>query len=324
MSNPAAANLMRAGSYTPLETIELVSRAGAKKGHTRPDKVFFSAVSGGCLSSFAAGASLIVTTAPWFQENAPGLIRMVGALIFPLGLVMIILTGAELYNGTCMYTTVAAFHKRLSVPRMLLHWFICFWGNLAGSLFVTICIIGYGGVFDDSPYRDQAIDYVTQKQITPTFLQIFLRGIGANWLVCLACYLGMQGKDLNSKIVGMWWPIFAFVVLGLDHVVANMMFVPLGLWLHVPGLTIEMYIWKGIIPAGLGNMIGGAVFCGAFYYWMLIFQAPQMAVDGIYNESQIADNIKLFGHRDSTDVEHGADMGKGLNTSRESSVMKPE
>ncbi|KAK5658916.1 hypothetical protein OQA88_1730 [Cercophora sp. LCS_1] len=90
MSNPIVVNLPIMGAYTPAETIELVSRAGAKKGHMRPDKIFLSAVSAGCLLSFSAASSLSVTTAPWFQENAPGLIRMVGALVFPIGLVMIV------------------------------------------------------------------------------------------------------------------------------------------------------------------------------------------------------------------------------------------
>ena len=74
-----------------------------------------------------------------------------------------------------------------------------------------------GGVFDGAAYKARAIEFVTSKQVKPEFHQIFLRAVGCNWLVCLACYLGMQGKDLNSKIVAMWWPIFTFVSLGLDH-----------------------------------------------------------------------------------------------------------
>jgi formate/nitrite transporter FocA (FNT family) len=106
------------------------------------------------------------------------------------------------------------------------------------------------------------IAYTTKKQITSTFHQILKRGIGCNWLVCLACFLGMQGRGIASKVVGIWWPIFAFMSLGLDHVVANMYFIPLGILEGTPGLTITLYIWKGIIPAGLGNIIGGALFCG--------------------------------------------------------------
>lgn len=65
--------------------------------------------------------------------------------------------------------------------------------------------------------------------------------------MCLACYLGLQAKDLTSKVVGMWWPIFAFVTLGLEHVVANMFFIPIGLFLGTPGLTVPLYIWKGTV-----------------------------------------------------------------------------
>lgn len=127
----------------------------------------------------------------------------------------------------------------------MLHWFICFWGNLAGALLVTLVIFGgmyylnaslpllhtkgifpVGGVFDADPYRAETIAYATKKQITPMWHQIFLRGIGCNWLVCLACFLGMQGRNLTDKIMGIWWPIFAFVGLGLDHVVANMYVAP--------------------------------------------------------------------------------------------------
>lgn len=95
-------NVINLGAYTPQETIELVSRAGVKKGNMRPDKVFMSSVSAGCLLSFAGASTLSANASPWLSENAPGLLRMIGALIFPLGLVMIVLTGADLFTGTNM------------------------------------------------------------------------------------------------------------------------------------------------------------------------------------------------------------------------------
>lgn len=164
---------------------------------------------------------------------------------------------------------VAVLHGRLSARKMLLHWFLCFFGNLAGSLFVMAIIMGCkiaplpfmlllhktddffktdGGVFDASPYREEVQHFAMKKQITPQLHQIFLRGIGCNWLVCLACFLGTQAKDLSSKIIGMWWPIFAFVTLGLDHVVANMFYMPLAIWLQTPDLSVGLYIWKGKPP----------------------------------------------------------------------------
>ncbi|KAK1757887.1 Formate/nitrite transporter-domain-containing protein [Echria macrotheca] len=318
MSNPVTINLPVMGCYTPAETVELVSRAGYKKGNMRPDKIFLSAVSGGCLLSFGAAASLSVTTAPWFQENAPGLIRLVGGIVFPVGLVMIVLTGAELFTGSNMYTAVAALHGRITVHKMLLHWLLCFLGNLAGSLFVMAIIIGYGGVFDKEPYRTQVINFVTSKQVKPVFHQIFLRAIGCNWLVCLACYLGMQAKDLSAKVVGMWWPILTFVTLGFDHVVANMFFIPLGLWLGTPGLTVELYIWKGIIPAGLGNILGGAVFCGAYYYWMFVFQQPETSIDGTYFQAELEEGrLPRTTSRNNRPMEHGFGSEESRDTSHE-------
>lgn len=102
-----------------------------------------------------------------------------------------------------------------------------------------------GGIFDSDPYREEIIAFTTKKQLVPEAHQIFLRAIGCNWLVCLSCFLGVQAKDLTSKVIGMWIPIFAFVALGFDHVVANMFFMPLGIWMGTPGLTIGLYVWKG-------------------------------------------------------------------------------
>ena len=90
---------------------------------------------------------------------------------------------------------------------------------------------------------------------------VFLRAIGCNWLVSMGCFLGIQGRDVASKMMGIWWPIFGFVSMGFDHVVANMTFIPMAIWLGAPEISVGLYIWKGIIPALIGNIVGGAVFC---------------------------------------------------------------
>lgn len=87
-------------AYSPAETAELICRAGVKKGRSRPDKVFLSGITGGCILAFGCAVSLTALTAPWYQENAPGLIKIIGALVFPLGLVTVILTGADLFTST--------------------------------------------------------------------------------------------------------------------------------------------------------------------------------------------------------------------------------
>lgn len=118
-----------------------------------------------------------------------------------------------------------------------------------------------GEVFSDDPYKSEVISYAVKKQVTPDFRMIFLRGIGCNWLVSVACFMGLQGRDVASKLMGIWWPIFGFVSLGFDHVVANMTFIPMAIWVGAPEISIGLYIWKGIIPALIGNIVGGAVFC---------------------------------------------------------------
>ena len=98
---------------------------------------------------------------------------------------------------------------------------------------------------------------------------IFLRGIGANWLVCLACFLAMMARELFSKVVAIWWPTFAFACLGFDHVVANMFFVPMSIFLGDPEISVGYYIWKSMIPALIGNIVGGGLFIGVVYWYMV-------------------------------------------------------
>ena len=86
---------------------------------------------------------------------------------------------------------------------------------------------------------------------------VFLRGIDINWLVVLACFLTMNGWKYFSKIVGIWWPTFAFVSLGLDHMVDNIFFIPVGFWQRALKIAVEIYIWKSVIPALIDNIIRG-------------------------------------------------------------------
>jgi formate/nitrite transporter FocA (FNT family) len=236
-------------AYTPKEAIEISSRTGAYKAHMRIDKTIISSFMAGCLLSFGGACYAIINTSPWLNENAPGIPRMFGALIFPFGLVVIVMTGADLCTGSFMYTTLACLHRRTSVLLMLRHWFLTFFGNLAGALFVSCVIIGYGGVFSGAAYKKELLAIATTKAVTPAWYQIFLKAIGANWLVCLACFLACCAREFFSKVCkcnrrlphflftkltfhslkgAIWWPVFAFVLLGLDHVVANMFYIPLA------------------------------------------------------------------------------------------------
>ncbi|KAK4973281.1 hypothetical protein LTR66_011202 [Elasticomyces elasticus] len=303
-------------AYTPKEAIEICSRAGAYKAHMRIDKIIVSSFMAGALLSFAGACYVMINTAPWYQENAPGLIRMFGSLVFPFGLVVIVMTGADLATGSFMYTTLSTLHRRTSPAKMLQHWFLTFFGNLAGALFVVGIIIGHGGVLSSGAYRTEALAVATAKAITPQWHQIFLRAIGANWLVCLACFLASCAREFFSKVVAIWWPVFAFVLLGLDHVIANMFYMPLAIFLGHPHLTIGYYIWKSMIPAALGNIIGGGLFVAVVYWYLyLVGDTNPVTIDG----DNFAMNVKpMAGQETGTS---SPDSGNGQYRSKKDDEM---
>ncbi|KAF7196217.1 putative formate transporter [Pseudocercospora fuligena] len=272
-------------AYTPKETVELCGRAGVSKANMRWDKIFISSVLAGMLLSFACAVLLSTNSAPWCQEYAPGLIRTIAALVFPFGLTMVIVTGTDLCTGSFMITTISVLQRRLSIWKMLLHWTITFFGNLAGSLFLVAIITGYGGVFDTEPYQAEVITFNMKKVVTPQWHMIFLRGISANWLVCMACFLAFMAREYFSKVMAIWWPTFAFVALGLDHVVANMFFVPMAIWQNDSQITVGLYIWKSMIPALIGNIIGGALFVAAAFWYLHLSSEDAVPVDGVFYAS---------------------------------------
>lgn len=148
-------------AYTPAEGLEIASRAGAYKARMRVDKIIISSFMAGALLSFAGACYTVINTSSWYTENAPGLIRMYGALIFPFGLVVIVMTGADLATGSFMYTTLSTLHRRTSPWLMLQHWALTFLGNLAGALFIVGIIIGHGGVLSGAAYKAEVITIAT-------------------------------------------------------------------------------------------------------------------------------------------------------------------
>ncbi|KAB8297636.1 hypothetical protein EYC80_001444 [Monilinia laxa] len=258
-------------AFTPAQTTELVSRIGAKKARMRIDKMFINSFMGGCLLCFGCALSLSTNAAPWFQTNAPGLIRTISAMVFPIGLIMVVLTGADLFTSYCMYSVVALLHRRCSFLDLLKTWFVSFFGNLAGALFFMAVLTGYGGTFESGAFKDEALAFAKTKAVTPQWHQIFLKGILCNWLVCMAVFLAISSREVISKIIAIWFPVMCFVGLGTDHVVANMYFIPLAIFLKAPApLSVSYYIWKSMIPSLLGNIIGGGFFCGGVYWYLFL------------------------------------------------------
>ncbi|KAF2673237.1 Formate/nitrite transporter, partial [Microthyrium microscopicum] len=256
-------------TLTPAQATELVSRIGAKKAQAKYVKVAVSSFLSGPLLGF--GCSLLVATnaSPWYIENAPGLLRTIGGLVFPVGLTMIMLTGSELFTSNVMYMTTALLHRRVSAGNLLISWVISYFGNLLGMITFVALIAGYGGVFHEPVLRKTAISLAMKKAVYPAWHQIFLKAIGANWLVCFAMFGSIMSREAISKMFILWMPVTCFAALGLDHVIANMFYIPLGIWVGAP-ISVGYYIWKSMIPALLGNIVGGGLFVGTAYWYLYI------------------------------------------------------
>ena len=245
----------------------------------RLDKLFFNSFMAGPLLGFGCAVALSTEAAPWYQDNAPGLIRTVGATYFPIGLVMIVLSGADLFTSNIMFMICASLHRRVTIIDLLKNWVVSFFGNLAGMLFFVAIICGYGGVFQINGYKTETINFATLKIIDPHWYQIFLRAIGANWLVCFAVFISISSREIVSKILAIWFPTATFVALGLDHVIANMFFIPIAIWNGAPGISVSYYIWKSMLPSVLGNIIGGGVFVGGMYWYLYLTGEDDVEVD---------------------------------------------
>jgi len=258
------------GTHTPEEVAVMMVESAVVKHRSRLDVVFGKAVVAGLLLSFGGLLSQVLGAgSPSLTASNPGLVKILSGFVFPVGLVMIVLQGADLLTSNMMTFPMAVLKRRIPWWSLPLNWFIVFWGNMAGSLFFAAVLTKYSAVVSISPYKEAIQEAAIKKALTPNWLEIFLRGIGCNYLVCIAIWQGATAKEAIGKIVGIWIPIWVFVACSFDHVVANMFLIPLGALLDAPGLTAATYIKKSLFAAFFGNIIGGLLVAVPFTYFFL-------------------------------------------------------
>lgn len=202
--------------------------------------------------------------------------RILGGLVFSLGLSLVVIGGAELFTGNCLIVMAWA-NRQLSSLEVLRNWAIVWIGNLAGAaLLVAMVVLAHHTTLNNGAVGTAVLKLAIGK-ITPDATTIFFRGILCNLLVCLAVWLTYAGRGVADKMAGLILPVSAFVAGGFEHCVANMYFLPLA-WVlvqtgQVPaGMDVHVLTLAGIahnlIPATLGNIVGGAGFVG-FVYWVI-------------------------------------------------------
>jgi formate/nitrite transporter len=186
---------------------------------------------------------------------------------FALGLVLVVVAGAELLTGNMAMVPLGLFRGRVSAKLLGLNFTVIFIANLLGSLFVAYFLAVKSGVVTDKLPLERLTAIAHKKAVEESDWQIFLRAVGCNWLVCLAVWMALAAEDIGGKILAIFFPIMAFVAMGFDHVVANMFFIPAAIFAHVPGID-WLDALKNWLFAFLGNLVGAAVFVAGTYYYL--------------------------------------------------------
>ena len=254
------------GFNSPKETVEVVNHSAEAKRDTASKKVFVLAIlAGGYIAMGSLLALVIGGAMPGLAQSNPGLQKFFFGAVFPLGLILCAVAGAELFTGNTAYFIPSVLSKRMSYKVPLKNWTIVYIGNFIGSLIVAYFLVYLTEVLMHSPSMDSAIDIAIAKTSNP-FYKTFLKGIACNWMVALAMWLAYAAKDITGKILGIWFPVMAFVAMGFEHCVANMFFIPVAIF-HGADITWMDFIVKNLIPATLGNIVGGALFVGTAYWY---------------------------------------------------------
>lgn len=239
--------------------------AGEKKAGMPAGKIFKLGLLSGAHIGFGGYLMLSVGAAcPGLASSNPGLQKMVvGAFGLPFGLLMTLITGAELFTGNTALLTAAVLQGKATKEQLTKSWVYSYFGNFVGSIGLA-ALVTVGGTLASSG----APMAVATAKTSLTFLQAFTRGILCNWLVCMAVYMASFARDMGGKMVAIWFPISAFVAMGLEHSVANMFLIPLAIMSGASSITWSSFLLKNLLPVTLGNIVGGAV-CVAGLYSMV-------------------------------------------------------
>jgi formate/nitrite transporter len=261
----------------PKNIAETVAQTvGVAKANSPWLTVFVLGILGGAYIGFGGLLSTTVT----FDAAAKfgmGITKLLSGAVFSVGLMLVVIAGAELFTGnTLMVSSVMS--KGITFGKMVKRWGLVFGANFLGALLITLLFF-YSGLWKtaDGALGAAAVKTAYSK-LHLTFTEALWRGIGCNWLVCLAVWMALAARQTIGKIFAIFFPVMAFVAMGFEHCVANMYYIPTGiLFAHIPTLPVLSGVdlnaiswfnlfWKNLLPVTIGNMIGGVVFVGMSYW----------------------------------------------------------
>jgi len=277
---------------TPPELARSFVGVGVKKAQLPIGKMLLLGVLAGVYIGFAAHLATTVATGWTIGGDAAlfGLKKFFVGAVFSVGLMLVIIPGSELFTGNNLLT-VALCHGKLRLGGLFRNWVPVYFANLLGSILLA-ALIAYGTGLLSGPVGGTAIN-IAYGKVASTIdggfghnASYFFRGIGCNFLVCLAVMMAIAAKDVGGKVWAIFFPIMAFVTSGFEHCVANMYFIPAGIIakafpkaIEASGKSAEQLaalnwgtMWsQNLISVTLGNIVGGAVFVGVVYYFVYVY-----------------------------------------------------
>jgi formate transporter len=255
---------------TPSETVRVIVENGRRViTQSRSVTLVLSLLAGFYIAFGSELATVVTQDAASFVGR--GAASFLGGSVFSIGLVLVVICGAELFTGNSFLAS-SALDGEISWGKLVENWVIVILGNLVGSLFFA-WLMFESRLWTNGTIAEHALSIAANKCQFP-FAVALIRGVLCNWLVCLAIFMATAARDIAGKMLACYLPIMAFVTSGFEHSVANMYFIPTGLLIageqgrSVPGLSWSNFFLGNLIPVTLGNILGGVVFV-AFAYWFV-------------------------------------------------------
>jgi formate transporter len=280
---------MNVDALPPREIARRAEDVGVAKCRADTATTFVLAVLAG---AFIAMGAVFATTVTAGGSSLPyGVSRLIGGLAFSLGLVLVVVAGAELFTGNNLIAMAWA-GRKVSTTQLLRNWAIVYAGNFCGAIgTAAILFVSKQYTFGKGAVGEQALTTATAKTGLG-FVQAIALAALCNALVCLAVWLAYSARSVGDKILAIVGPIAAFVASGFEHSVANMYFIPMGLLVKtndafvaahpVDGLshlTWGRFLYANLLPVTIGNVIGGAVMVGAVYWFVYLRGQEEQDVD---------------------------------------------
>jgi formate transporter len=272
-------------SLLPNEMAQRAEEIGVRKALLDFPALFVLSVLAGAFIAFGAVFSTTVMAgAEGFLSF--GVAKLLGGLVFSLGLILVVVGGAELFTGNNLIVMAWA-NRRVTAFQMLRNWTIVFLGNFVGAFGIALLVFLSGQfLFGKSAIGLTALSIANSKT-SLGFGQAIALGILCNVLVCLAVWMSFSGRTTTDKVLAVFPPITAFVTCGFEHSIANMYFIPIGIliktsasdlfWTQIgktandySTLTIERFLAGNLLPVTIGNVIGGAVLVGIVYWFVYL------------------------------------------------------